>query len=78
MHVALATAKPARGTAPALSLNRYTKPMKRPSKLKGVYREEVQADPRLGHSVDYRHGVLAVAAKKAIQEIEENRLKLAL
>jgi hypothetical protein len=38
----------------------------------------VQADPRLGHSADYRHGVLAVAAKKAIQGIEENRLNLAL
>jgi hypothetical protein len=52
--------------------------MKRSSKFKGVYREEVQAEPRLGHSADYRPRVLAVGCQKAIQEIEENRLNLAL
>jgi hypothetical protein len=58
--------------------NRDAEPIKRPPNLRAVYLKEVQAEPRLGHSGDYRHGVLAVAAKKAIQEIEENRLNLAL
>jgi hypothetical protein len=50
---------------------RYAKPMKWPSKLKGVYRAEVQADPRLGHSAETNPGVLAVDCQKAVQEIEE-------
>jgi hypothetical protein len=58
--------------------NRDAEPIKRSPNLTAVYLGGVQADPRLGHSADYRPGVLAVAAKKTIQEIEENRLNLAL
>jgi hypothetical protein len=58
--------------------NRDAEPIKRSPNLKAVYLEEFKRSLAWAHSADYRHRVLAVAAKKAIQEIEENRLNLAL
>lgn len=69
MQVALVTAKPTRGTTP-FTFKSPCEADERPSKPKGVYREEVQADPRLGQSADDRPGVLAVGCQKTFQEIE--------
>jgi hypothetical protein len=43
-------------------------PIKRSPNLKAVYLEEFKRSLALGHSVDYRHGVLAVTAKKPFRK----------
>jgi hypothetical protein len=53
-------------------------PMRRPSNLKAVYLEEFKRSLAWAILSTTDTELLAVAAKKAIQEIEENRLNLAL